>query len=421
MNLVVPMFVAGLLTSFHCVMMCGNLVLSYAVKGAEEGPLVRRMVPHLAYHGAKILSYMLVGLLLGSIGMFISEQARSWVSVFAGAYMIVLGLIMTGKFPALSVLTPRPPRFIVSALSKLRRRSAAEDSGPHVATPVAFGAMSGLMPCGPLQAAQLAAAGSGSAVAGASMMFAFGLGTMPLMLFYGGAASFLSGKFKARMGVFASIAIIILGLVMIDRGATALGSPLNFNAVRTAVVRPRAGRGDRRDRARRRRRRGDPAGHREHGLRPRRDRAAGERGGPHRRGPPRGRRVLRRAVDPAARRSAEAEPNGTTVVEVPASAAGTYQMTCQMGMMSGTVIVGAGGGNAARTAPLFWIFGIGAAVGGGVWLYRRNTSKPAKPAKATDKPKTENDEKADFTQIVLVALAVLLAALAGLVLGGFFQ
>src|SRR5512133_2958875 len=98
------MLVSGLLASFHCVMMCGNMVLSYAVKGNEEGPLLQRMVPHFAYHSAKIVSYTLVGLLLGSIGAFLSQDVRSWVSVAAGAYMVLLGLNMTGKFPVLARL-----------------------------------------------------------------------------------------------------------------------------------------------------------------------------------------------------------------------------------------------------------------------------------------------------------------------------
>ena len=54
-----PMFVAGLATSVHCVFMCGTLVLTYAIKGTEgESSLVRRLVPNLAYQGAKIVSYM---------------------------------------------------------------------------------------------------------------------------------------------------------------------------------------------------------------------------------------------------------------------------------------------------------------------------------------------------------------------------
>src|SRR5512133_3345091 len=148
------MLVSGLLASFHCVMMCGNMVLSYAVKGNDEGPLIRRMIPHFAYHSAKLVSYTLVGLLLGSIGAFISQDARSWVAVLAGVYMVVLGLNMTGKFPVLAHLTPRPPKVLMRVLTKLRKRSSADaDAGEStLATPLTFGLMTGLMPCGPLQA-----------------------------------------------------------------------------------------------------------------------------------------------------------------------------------------------------------------------------------------------------------------------------
>ncbi|MHB8707067.1 MAG: urease accessory protein UreH domain-containing protein, partial [Coriobacteriia bacterium] len=48
------MFGVGLVTSIHCVAMCGPLVLTYAVKGSEQGSFAKRMLPHLAYQSAKI-------------------------------------------------------------------------------------------------------------------------------------------------------------------------------------------------------------------------------------------------------------------------------------------------------------------------------------------------------------------------------
>src|SRR5450759_3527869 len=57
----------GLVTSLHCVFMCGGLVLTYAVKGGVEGSWPRRLIPHLVYQGAKIASYAAVAIVLGAL------------------------------------------------------------------------------------------------------------------------------------------------------------------------------------------------------------------------------------------------------------------------------------------------------------------------------------------------------------------
>ena len=89
--------------------------------------------------------------------------------------MILMGLNMTGKFPILRHLTLRPPKFLMKALQRVRRKANADETAGEssLATPIMFGSLTGLMPCGPLQAAQLAAAGTGSIHGGAVAMLGF--------------------------------------------------------------------------------------------------------------------------------------------------------------------------------------------------------------------------------------------------------
>lgn len=451
MNLFYPMLLSGLLTSFHCVMMCGNMVLSYAVKGSEDGPLMKRMLPHFAYHGAKIVSYTLVGLLLGSIGEFITQEARSWVSLVAGVYMILLGLHMTGRFPVLGRLTPKPPRFLMNMLSKARKKANADaaEGESTLATPVSFGLMTGLMPCGPLIAAQVAAAGSGSSVAGAIGMLGFGLGTAPLMLGYGAIASFLGNKFKKYMAVAAAVVIIVLGAVMMNRGATALGLPVNFNVIKQQVL-------------------GGPS--------VAVDESQFKTGAdgvveiplvienvqfvPSTLAIPADKPVRlivdRRENNLCSEQLAIPQlgilqtltPNGQTVIDIPATKAGSYQMTCQMGMMAGSLQVGAGPAKSGSGSTL-WVFAL-AALGGAAVLYRRSTAVK-RAAAAEEAARQEKARKAGpkgakgkggshrspaphepavspapayvfmtFTanETMLIGVALLLAIAAGLVAGG---
>ena len=88
--------------------------------------------------------------------------------------------------------------------------------------PFIIGLLNGLMPCGPLQAMQVYALSTGSFIGGALSMFLFSLGTVPLMLFVGIVVNIFKGKRKILINKIASILILILSIVMLNRGLLAL-------------------------------------------------------------------------------------------------------------------------------------------------------------------------------------------------------
>ena len=345
-NLFLSLFAVGLVTSIHCIFMCGGLVLTYAVKGTEDGPWIRRLAPHLAYQGSRILSYATVAIILGGIVALLGRAVditsfRNWLMVVAGVYMVLLGISMTGRVRVLRYLTPRPPKFLVRALSSERKKATSDAVEGHasLATPVIFGLLTGLMPCAPLIAAQASAVASGSPLRGAWGMVGFGLGTMPLMLVFGFASSLLSRRFQARLQVVAAIAVMIFGLVILNRGLMLVGSPTTFDSVRTAVV-------------------GGSVSPAHPGFK------TGADGivevplmiqdttyVPDKVTIPAGtqvRLVVDRREDiacsdqlsiPAVRVLADLKANGITEVLVPPMKVGTYTLTCGMGMMSGSLIV----------------------------------------------------------------------------------
>jgi uncharacterized protein len=387
--LFLSMFALGLATSLHCIGMCGPMVVTYAVKGEEDGPWHKKLVPNLAYQGAKITSYVMVGLVLGAIGSaFNLNGIRPWIMFAAGAFMIILGLGMTGKAPWAARLTPRPPKFLITALSNLRRKAKtdADQGASTLATPVAFGLLTGLMPCAPLQGAEIAAAATGSAVLGATAMLAFGLGTMPLMLAFGTASSLIPRDWKHRLNMVLAIVVMVFGLVFINRAAMLVGSPVTFNTVKSAVA-------------------GGPSA-----SAPTAAYKTGADGVvevpfaiidtryvPESVSIPADKPVrllLDRQEDaPCSDRlvikqlgvDVALAPNAVTTIDLPATAAGTYSMTCGMGMMSGQLVVGGAGssaGGATSGSPLLWLLVAVAAGAGAVYLARR---KPEPETKAKTK------------------------------------
>lgn len=416
MDLFLPSLTLGLVTSLHCVSMCGPMVVTYALKGTEDGTPVQRVVPNLAYQAAKIVSYMLVGLVLGAVGSaFRLDAVRPDVMVVAGLFMIVLALGMTGRFPWAARLTPRPPKFLVRALSGVRRKAVtdAEADRSSLATPVTFGLLTGLMPCAPLMAAQLNAAASGSALRGAIAMLAFGLGTAPLMLGFGTASSFIPRRLKERVMVALAIVVLLFGVTYLNRGATLLGSPITLQSARHAIFGGEA---------------------------------AATSTGKYTKGADGVVEVplviadtqfqpqtvdipadtpVRLVVDRQEDNACSAQlalpqlgilvdlaPNAKTSVEIPATKAGTYTLTCGMGMMSGQLRVGAGAGDAGGdNATLVLILAAAGVLGAGASLAR--TAK-------------KGDTGSRFLglsgrELVLAAVSILIAIFAGLIFGGVIR
>ena len=435
--LFLSMFTLGLVTSVHCVSMCGPMVVTYAVKGEEDGPWFRKIVPNVAYQIAKITSYVFVGLLLGAIGgAFNLDGVRPYVMLAAGAFMIVLGLGMTGRVSWAQRLTPRPPKFLMTALSRTRRKATADAAAgsSSLATPLTFGLLTGLFPCAPLQGAQLTAAATGSALTGGMAMLAFGLGTAPLMLGFGTASSFIPKTWKHRMTLVLAVVVMVFGLVFINRGLMLVGSPVTAQSVRQAVL-------------------GGPA---VPATAPAESAAQYKTGSdgvvevpltirntqflPAQLEIPADKPV-RLIVDRQEDNACSAQiaipqlgilkdlkPFGTTVVDVPATASGNYTLTCGMGMMSGRLLVGAaaaGGASAASSPMRFLALGLVAALVGLGLLFARQRRPKTAPAASSAGAQATKRPAAGVLGLspaeVLVGAGVLTAAIvAGLALGGMF-
>ncbi len=216
------LFFIGLLTSLHCVAMCGGINLSVCVqyRVGNEGSKFAKLKPSLLYNAGRVISYTIVGGIVGGLGSVVSFSgtAKGIVAILSGAFMVIMGLNMLNIFPALRKLNPRMP--------KIFARKVHENSGNR--GPLVVGLLNGLMPCGPLQAMQIYALGTGSIMAGALSMFLFSLGTVPLMFGFGAVSSFLSGKFTHRMMKVSAALVLILGIIMLNRGLALSGFNTNI-------------------------------------------------------------------------------------------------------------------------------------------------------------------------------------------------
>jgi uncharacterized protein len=163
--------VAGLATSLHCAGMCGPIACGLGTMAKSEG---ERLTAASLYHGARLVSYGIIGAVCGWLG----EQPLKW---FFDSPAVLLPWVMVGVLLVMAFgwdkKVPRPAilnRFTARARFKACRLSAYGGAST-------MGLLTPFLPCGPLYLVFGAALLAGSAAKGAEFTLAFGLGTVPLL------------------------------------------------------------------------------------------------------------------------------------------------------------------------------------------------------------------------------------------------
>jgi sulfite exporter TauE/SafE/copper chaperone CopZ/plastocyanin domain-containing protein len=217
------LFIIGLLTSVHCMAMCGGINLSQCIPqtNVRDGSRAAALRPSFLYNLGRVVSYTTVGGIVGALGsvLTLTGSFRGAIQLIAGVFMVIMGINMLGIFPWLRKLAPRMPRIFARKIDAEKGKSKS---------PLIVGLLNGLMPCGPLQAMQIYALSTGSPVTGALSMLLFSLGTVPLMFGLGALSSVLSRKFTSKVMTVGAALVVVLGLSMFSQGWYLSGLSLDF-------------------------------------------------------------------------------------------------------------------------------------------------------------------------------------------------
>lgn len=199
------LFIIGLMTSIHCVGMCGSFNLAASVGIKLKNPYTKPLL----YNLGRVISYTLLGGLAGLIGRVLtpSNFLQGILVGLAAIFMLIMGFSMLGLMS----------KKILSLLPKHKPRKIKTSS------PFIIGLLNGFMPCGPLQAMQLYAISTASFFLGAFSMLLFALGTVPLMLLVGILFNSLKGKKVFAMQRISAVLVILLAFTMFSRSLGYLG------------------------------------------------------------------------------------------------------------------------------------------------------------------------------------------------------
>jgi sulfite exporter TauE/SafE len=205
-------FVLGLTSSFHCVGMCGPLLLAVPTRTTNN----HKWLGIALYHVARIFTYAVLGVLVGFVGWRLEVTGiQQFFSLTIG--IVLLGYVFTSHFFSGAAWILAFNKLIFSFFGFASRQKG------YLGT-LLLGAANGLLPCGMVYIALTGAMASASATAAAGFMLLFGLGTMPLLFVFNYYGICLQVSVKQRIKLVAPVVIAIMGLLLILRGLN-LGIP----------------------------------------------------------------------------------------------------------------------------------------------------------------------------------------------------
>lgn len=194
-------FIVGLIASVStCMAVVGGIVLSLSASYAKEGDKVR---PQAMFHVGRLVSFFILGGLIGVLGSVFQLGATGMLvlGLVVAIVLLILGINLLDIFPWVKRLQLTMPKSLGSRVHGLKNAN-------HVLTPLVVGIVTFFLPCGFTQSMQIYTLTTGSFLKGGLTMFAFALGTLPVLALL--SFSSLGIHKKAQSGIFFKTAGLIV-------------------------------------------------------------------------------------------------------------------------------------------------------------------------------------------------------------------
>ena len=204
-------FLLGLLSSLHCIGMCGPIALMLPVHQDHAATKASKII---SYHLGRIFTYSFLGgifALLGK-GLFIAGIQQQF-SIVIGLLMIVYGTFSFKKLERIAFLKPfqKIQHKVKSIFSHLLNRKS-------IIHFFIIGIANGFLPCAMIYVALFGATATQEPLYGMLYMMLFGLGTIPLMSSVTYFSQVISISLRTKILQTIPIFIFVLGILFIVRG-----------------------------------------------------------------------------------------------------------------------------------------------------------------------------------------------------------
>ena len=217
MNYILAAISLGFLGSFHCVGMCGPIALALPL---NDQSLYSKISGSFLYNLGRAISYSFFGLLFGALGKgFVIGGYQQLLSILIGSILLVY-VLLPNKILSKFKFTG----FLFTMTQKLKSSFSVLFHQKTTKALFFIGLLNGLLPCGLVYMGIAGAIVTGSMLQGALFMFAFGLGTFPVMFALSISRNFISLGFRNKIRKTIPVFISIMALLFILRGMN-LGIP----------------------------------------------------------------------------------------------------------------------------------------------------------------------------------------------------
>lgn len=225
-------FLTGLFTGgLSCLAVQGGLLATTIAQREEQrlknvSKKIGNPTPIIAFLVTKLIIYTILGLLLGWIGQIfqLSLTFKVIMQFMVGIFMVGTALNLLNAHPVFRYFIIQPPRFLTKIV---RQKSKSGD----IFAPGLLGALTVFIPCGTTQAMLALAIASGNPLVGATILFAFTLGTSPIFFILGYFATKLGDSLEKKFLKVAALAIILLAFFNINNAIALTGTNLTLESV----------------------------------------------------------------------------------------------------------------------------------------------------------------------------------------------
>lgn len=230
MQNLIPIFLTGLVTGgLTCLAVQGGLLASTIAQREEEKIKEQTKksgsaIPILSFLVTKLIAYTILGFFLGLFGSFfqLSVAAKTILQFAVVVFMFGTAMNLLEVHPIFRYFAIQPPKFLTRLV---RNQSKSKD----LFAPAILGAFTIFIPCGITQAMMVLSIGSGNPWAGASILFAFILGTSPIFFILGYFATKLGSIFQKSFAKVAAVTLILLALYNLDGAIALTGSKFTIS------------------------------------------------------------------------------------------------------------------------------------------------------------------------------------------------
>ena len=204
-------FIFGLISSFHCIGMCGPIAMMLPVDHTNQ---TKKVIQIITYHLGRLTAYGTIGFVFGLLGKgFLLAGLQQNLSIFIGVAMISVVLIPDKIFAKYNFSKP-----VFKLISKIKTALGSQFRNKSFKSLFTIGLLNGFLPCGMVYVALFGALAMQSESLGILYMILFGLGTVPLMSSAVYINSFITLPIRNRIQKTIPYVAVAIGGLFILRG-----------------------------------------------------------------------------------------------------------------------------------------------------------------------------------------------------------